>query len=189
MLFEADDIDRDSSRRPEIALFSSIRLLRIRPENRRAFSLAELMVIVVILGVFAAIAVPKLNMAVISKYKAEATARKIVTDLRRVRGLALANAATNNVGYSLAMNPPEGAGTRTLYRIRNLDTAVVLDLHTFDPDVSVWSDKMTIRFGPLGNLNESGGGGYPTEIRVSAEGKILTIGFVIATGTITCTEN
>ncbi len=158
-------------------------------DRRAAFSLAELMVIVIILGVFALIAVPRLDYAIVRRYKAEATAKKIVIDLRRVRGLALANAATNSVGYSLAMTPPEGAAVRTFYRIRNLDTAVVLDEHTFDPDVSVWSDKMGIRFGPLGNLNEAGGGGYPTEIRISADGKIFTIGFVTATGTITCTEN
>jgi Tfp pilus assembly protein FimT len=163
--------------------------MQIRPVNRRAATLAELMVIVVILGVFAAIAVPRLNYAIIRRYKAETTAKKIVAVLRRVRGLALANGATNTVGYSLAMSPPEGAAVRTFYRIRNLDTGVVLDQYTFDPDVSVWSDKMGIRFGPLGNLNEAGGGGYPTEIRVSAEGKIFTIGFVRATGTITCVEN
>ncbi len=188
-MFEAREIDRNSRRRPENALMPSIPLTPIGPENRRAFSLVELMVIVIILGVFAVIAVPRFDYAVTKRHKAEATARKIVTDLRRARGLATANAATNSVGYSLAMSLPEGAGPRTLYRIRDLDADVTLDQYTFDPDVNVWSDKMAIRFGPLGNLNESGGGGYPTEIRVSAEGKIFTIGFVIATGTITCAEN
>lgn len=157
--------------------------------GRKGFSLVEAIMVVLFIGILSAIAVPRLNLAVVSKYKAEATAKKIVVDLRRVRGLAIANAATNTVGYSMAMNGDVLADFRTLFRIRNLDTAELLDEHMFDPDVTVWSDRKGIRFGPLGNLLESGGGGYPTEIRVSAEGKIFTIGFVIATGTITCDEN
>ena len=188
MLFEANDIDRDSSRRPDNVLFPSIRSAPIRP-NRRATSLVELMLIVVILAVFAALAVPRLDYAIVKRYKAEATARKIVTDLRRARGLATSNAATNTAGYSMAMSGSAGAGVRTSYQIRNLDTAAVLDEHPFDSDVTVWSDKEGIRFGPLGNLTEAGSGGYPSEIRISAEGKIFTIGFVIATGAITCVEN
>jgi len=188
-LFEAKNIDRDTCTRPEIALLPSIRPAPIKPASRRATSLVELMLIVLMLGVFAVIAVPRLDYAIVRRCKAETTARKIVTDLRRVRGLALSNAATHPIGFSLKMDGNAGADFRTQYQIRDLDTSTDLEMHSIDPDVSVWSDKESVRFGPMGNLLEVASGGYPTEIRVSAEGKILTIGFAVATGTITCTEN
>jgi prepilin-type N-terminal cleavage/methylation domain-containing protein len=69
-------------------LVREVRNMPIGPVNRRGASLAELVVVVAILGVFAAIAVPRLNYAIIRRCKVEATARKVVANLRRVRRLA-----------------------------------------------------------------------------------------------------
>jgi len=66
----------------------------IREEKRRAFSLVELMLIVAFLGVFAAIAIPRLDYAIVRRYKAEATAKKILTSLRLTRSLAISDAAS-----------------------------------------------------------------------------------------------
>ena len=157
----------------------------------KGFSLVEALLVILYIGIFAVIAVPRLNRAIISKYKAEATAKKIVAALRRVRGLALSNAATNTTGFALWMDGSGGAGLRTLYEIQDRSTVppTTVDQHTIDSDIAVWSDKQTIRFGPLGNILESPSGGYPSQITVSAEGKTFTIGLVTGTGTITCTEN
>ena len=63
----------------------------------------ELIVIMMLLGIMAAIAAPRFSTALIIKNKAGATARKIVTDLRRTRRLAISDAATNAKGFEMKM--------------------------------------------------------------------------------------
>jgi Tfp pilus assembly protein FimT len=158
------------------------RFVPIGPDNRRkGFNLVEALMVVVFIGILAAIAVPKLNLAVISKYKAETTAKKIVTDLRRVRGLAISNAVNNNQGFSLRLL---GSGPYTGYEIVNLDTAATVDSHTIDQDVTVSGTSNEFDYGPLGNLTST----Y-TQITVSAEGKSFTITIIRATGTIKCIKS
>ena len=71
--------------------------------QRKAVTLVELILIVMLVGIFAVIAVPRLNIAAISKQKADYLAKKIVTDLRRTRRMAISDAAGNSVGFSLNM--------------------------------------------------------------------------------------
>lgn len=160
-------------------------------EKKAAFSLVELILIVAFIGIFAVIAVPRLNFAIISKQKADTVARKIVTDLRLTRRLAISDAANNTIGFALRFDGPGGSGWRTSYEIVDRGTmppTAVAD-HTIDSDVTVWSDKKTIRFGPLGNVLLSPSGGYPSQLTVSAEGRSFSITINSATGTIKCTEN
>lgn len=147
----------------------------------RAFSFVEVIIIVLFLGIFAAIAVPRLNRAAISKSKAQTTARKIVTDLRLTRRLAISNAANNTEGFYLAM---EGPDPYTGYKIVNDHTGETVDSHTLDSEVTCTDGSMFI-FGPLGNLKPTG----DTELSVSAEGKIFTITIIEATGAVKCSEN
>jgi Tfp pilus assembly protein FimT len=149
-------------------------------KRRKGFSLVEALMVVLFIGVITVIAVPRLNLAVISKCKAEATAKKIVIDLRRVRGLAISNAVNNSQGFSLRLL---GSGPYTGYEIINLDTVAAVDSHTIDQDVTVSGTSNEFDFGPLGNLTST----Y-TQITVSAEGKSFTITIIRATGTIKCVE-
>jgi Tfp pilus assembly protein PilE len=149
--------------------------------RRNGFSIVETLMVVVFIGILAFITVPKLNLAVISRYKADATAKKIVTDFRRVRGLAISNAANNTLGFSLRLLGP---GPYTGYEIVNLDTAATVDSHTIDPQVAVTGTANEFDFGPLGNLTST----Y-TQITVSAEGKTFTITIIRATGAIKCVES
>jgi len=163
----------------------SIRFSRGREmaEQRKAFSLVELVIIVLFVGILTAIAVPKLNFAVISKNKADTTARKLVTDLRRSRALAISDAAENDEGYQLKMT---GAGFYTGYEIENRDTEATVDSHTFDSEVTVTClGSPRFNFAPLGNID----GGSGTHIAVSGGGKTFTITITPATGMIKCTEN
>lgn len=147
--------------------------------KRKGFNLVEMLMIVVVVGILAVIAVPKLNLAVISKYKAEATAKKIITDLRRVRRLAISNAVNNTQGFSLRLhNTPCDS-----YEIVNLDTEEIVDSHTIDPEVNVVGQADEFEFGPLGNLTST-----QTYITVFAEGKTFIINIIRATGTIKCDE-
>ncbi len=148
---------------------------------KNAFTFVELILVVIFLGILMAISVPRLNFAIISKQKADGQARKIVTDLRRTRSLAISDAANNSSGFALSM---VGSAPYTAYEIINIDTATTVDSHTINPAVSC-TGGVDFKFGPLGNLlSES-----DTELNVSARGKTFTITIIPATGMVRCTEN
>jgi Tfp pilus assembly protein PilE len=148
---------------------------------KAGFSLLELVLIAVFLGVFAVIAVPRLNYDVISKHKAGSTARKLVTDLRLTRSLAINDAANNSEGYKLLMF---GSAPYSRYRIVNNDTGEIIRTYTIDSKVSCTGGNIFM-FAPLGNLLPPG----DNHIMVSAEGKSFTITIIPATGIVKCTEN
>jgi Tfp pilus assembly protein FimT len=155
----------------------------IETMHRKAFSLAELIVIVLIVGVMALIAVPRLNFSAVSKMKSETVARKIVTDLRRTRMMAISDAANNTNGYSLLMTGPS---PYTGYQIKNLNTLAIVDTQTIAAGVNcTTTGGSEFKFGPLGNMLSGSG----TQITVSGSGKISTIDITSATGMIKCTEN
>ena len=146
----------------------------------QAYSLVELILVVLFVGIFAALAVPRINFAIIRKQKADTVARKIVTDLRRTRTLAISDAANNSKGFEFNMIDSEPYSG---YEIENDDTGTVIDSHTIDSDVSCTGGKK-FTFGPLGNLS-----GGDTQIDVSAEGRSFTITITAPTGMVTCIEN
>jgi prepilin-type N-terminal cleavage/methylation domain-containing protein len=149
--------------------------------KKAAFSLVESIIVVLIVGVLAVIAIPRFNYAVISKYKAESTAAKVVTDLRRTRSLAISNAATNTAGFALNMT---GSSPYSGYEIVNLDTSEVVDSHSIDSAVTCTGGS-AFQFGPLGSLKA----GSDTQLTIAAEGRSSTITITGATGAIKCVEN
>lgn len=149
--------------------------------SKKAFSLAELIIVVAIIGIMALVAVPRLQFSAIRRKKAEATASKIVTALRLTRRLAITNAAENTDGYQLMM---QGGGPYSGYEITNILTSEVVDTYSIDSDVGCTGDS-TFKFGPLGNLLSSSG----TSVDVSAQGKSFTITVNSATGMVKNTEN
>ena len=151
--------------------------------QKTAFSFVELIIIVVFLGIFAFIAVPRFDYAIISRQKADTTARKIVTDLRLTRSLAVSDAANNTQGFELKM---VGIVPYHKYEIENTKTKATFAAHTIDSDISI-STPTGIRFifGPLGNLTP----GSASQMIVSAEGRSFSITINRATGTIKCVEN
>ena len=149
--------------------------------QKGAFTLVELILIVLFVGILAFIVVPRMNLSAISKQKADTTARKIITDLRRTRRLAISDAANNTAGFALKMT---GSSPYTGYEIENLDTAETLDSYTIDSAITCTGGS-EFNFGPLGNLLT----GSDTQLSVSASGKTFTITITSATGMIKCTEN
>jgi Tfp pilus assembly protein FimT len=152
----------------------------IMAQNRSAFS--ELFIVVIFLGIFAAIAVPRLNFGIISKQKVDTIATKIVTDLHRTRALAISDAANNSDGYELKM---VGSVPYTAYEMENLDTHETVDSHTTNGVTISCSGGHKFKFGTLGQLKS----GSATELVVSAEGRSFTITINPATGMVKCVQD
>ena len=145
--------------------------------QEKAITLVELILIVLFLGILAAITVPRLNFPAITRKQADTVARKIVTDLRRTRRLAISNAADNTDGYALNR-------TGLTYKIVDSSDGTTIETFSIDSKISC-SDGTSFQFGPLGNLKT----GADSQLTVSAEGKTFTISIIPATGIIQCTEN
>ena len=148
-------------------------------KKTNAHTLIELIVIIAMLGALAFIAIPRLRFSAIYRKQADTDARKIVTDLRRARQLAISSAATNTDGFALNR-------TGSDFQIVNLNSGATVPNSAFStsPKVSC-SGGTAFQFGPLGNLKT----GSDSQLTVSAEGKNFIINVTPATGSIKCTEN
>lgn len=151
----------------------------------KAYSLVELIIVVLFIGILAAIAVPRIDFAIVSKQKVDTVAQKITTDLRRTRRLAISDAASNTQGFALRLT---GVGSYNQYLIRDLSKGIVIDSHTIDSSITCTANGTRFIFGPMGNqdisLFDTG-----TKIMVSAQGRSFTITVVPATGMVKCVEN
>lgn len=147
-------------------------------KKSNAHTLVELIIIVVMLAIVAFIAIPRLQFSTLYRKQADTVARKIVTDLRRARQLAISNAATAPNGYAISR-------TGLTYQIVDGNgTPISNGTFTIDPKISC-SGGTNFRFGPLGNLTV-----YDSnQLTVSAQGKIFTISITPATGMIKCAQN
>jgi len=133
----------------------------------------------VILGALAFVAIPRLQFATVYRKQADTVARKIITDLRRTRRLAISDAADNTDGYTLNR-------TGSTYEIVDLSDGTTIPNGTFSIDSKIsCSGGTSFQFGPLGNLKT----GADSQLTVSSSGKTFTISIIPATGVIQCSEN
>ena len=147
----------------------------------KGYTLAELVIVVVFVSALAMIAVPRINLSTTTAKGAQALAKKIVTDLRRTRRLAISDAASNTSGYRIQMNGPD---PYTDYDIVNLNTSATVDSHTIDSDISC-TNGATFSFGPMGNLLV----GSDTQLDIAGGDDSFTITITSATGMVKCVEN
>jgi len=143
--------------------------------QRTAYSLAELIIVVLIVGVLAFVAVPRLNFAALYHKQAHTVAKKIVTDLRRTRTLAIVNAAKNQASFTLSISGLN-------YQITDDFNGATVDSQAIPEQVHC-NGGPDFTFGPLGNLTSSG-----TQLEVFAdEDRKYIITITSATGMVGCT--
>jgi len=144
--------------------------------------MVELIIIVAIVAALTFIAVPRLRFTTLRRKQADTVAKKIITDLRRTRRLAISDAANNTDGFALNMT---GGSPYTGYEIEDLSTSTIITNGTFSIDSAIsCTGEANFQFGPLGNLKA----GIDAQLTVSAEEKTFTITVISATGTVKCTE-
>ena len=150
-------------------------------KQNKGYSLVELIIVVVFVSVLAMIAVPRINFSITTEKGAHALSKKITTDLRRTRQLAISDAASNTDGYQLQMN---GTSPYTDYDIINLNTSTTINSHTINSDINCTNGE-TFNFGPMGNLLT----GSDSQIDITGSDSSFTITITSATGMIKCVEN
>ncbi|MEJ5259576.1 MAG: hypothetical protein WHS88_05230 [Anaerohalosphaeraceae bacterium] len=141
-------------------------------------SVMELLFVLLLAGLLAAAAVPRLPMGAVSRQSAKTAARQLAADLRWTRQLALADAAGNPSGYELRM---EGGDPYTGYSVCSRQSGVIRTSVSF-PSAVVCTGGRTFAFGPLGNLLS----GSDTQIRLSAGNIRYTLTVIPATGAVLC---
>ena len=123
-------------------------------KHQNAHTLVELVIVVAMVGFLTFIAIPRLQFGAVHQKKADGVARKLVTDLRRSRSMALRDAVSNTAGYQVVMT---GSSPYTGYDIKDLSDSSTVDSFTFPSNVTVTCPgNINFDFGPLGNLKANG---------------------------------
>jgi prepilin-type N-terminal cleavage/methylation domain-containing protein len=148
---------------------------------RKGLTLIELIIVVLIIGALAFIAVPRLMMATVALGGSNTGAERIAAAIRQARTLAISKALTNPQGFELDMTNIV-SGSYTSYQIVNVRTNDVNETGTIPSNVTC-SGASQFQFGPLGNRT-----GGTSSLTVSGGGKTYLISVVTGTGMVKCTQ-
>jgi len=144
-------------------------------KNIKAFTLIELLFVIVVIAVLAAVAVPRVGVPFTKKAKLRVTARRMLSDLRYTRRLAITNAED----YRLNVN-----STTKEYKIYDAGNTQIGNTQTIDQDITISADKNFI-FEPLGNASSSS----DTTVSFSSDGNQITITVTVSTGRVEMEES
>ncbi len=144
---------------------------RRRTGNRRAFTLVELLVVLVIMGIMAGVAVPRL-VSSISIQRLEAAARRITTDLAYAQRQAKFTSSERTVTFDLAADTYTLAGVPDPDHPAN-DYVVNLSADPYGADIQKanFGGALTATYDGFGNPASGGG----IKIAVGNMTKTLTL--------------
>lgn len=154
--------------------------------NHSAYTLVEVVFVVVIIAIIAAIVIPRSRGSLHTRYLVYTTTRHMAADLRLARRLAIAHGSTNSSGYSFRMI---GSVPYTGWRVRDESDASTVGIDKTVPSgVSVSGTQSAITFSTIGEASYSGSDltitntGTPTVVT-------YTIDVIQATGHVAFTES
>ncbi|MFH1798124.1 MAG: GspH/FimT family pseudopilin [Candidatus Omnitrophota bacterium] len=142
--------------------------------NKRGFTTIEILFVIIVIGILAAVAIPRLGVPFAVKMKVKTAARRLTADLRLTRRYAI----TNNENYKLSVN---AAGKE--YRVYDSTDTQVGVTRTVDTSITISANKNFI-FEPLGNASALS----DTGISLSAVANQWNITVTAATGMVKMVE-
>jgi type IV fimbrial biogenesis protein FimT len=149
--------------------------------KRRGFSLLELTVVVLIMGILAAVATPGW-VWLLSKYRADAAAQRIVADLARTQSWAYSTSATRTMVFDVAQSSYQISGLNSLDRV---SATYTVDL-TAEP---YRSTLVSANFGGAAQISYSGygrpvSGGGTIVVACGGEQRTITVDATSGKGAI-----
>jgi len=144
----------------------------------RAFTIVELVVVVIVLAIIGAVAVPRFNYSAVASSRASCLAGRIVTDLRLTRTLAMSNAAVNEDGFALEMT---GSSPYAGFEIVDLSNNSRVASYEIDSGVTC-TGGASFLFEPSGVLKSGSAG----SLNVSGGKRTFLISIVPSTGMVSC---
>jgi type II secretory pathway pseudopilin PulG len=141
--------------------------------------MAEMLLVVIIIGILTAVAVPRFSMATVHTKQDEALIHKLTGDLRKTRMMAIANAADNSSGFQLRIN----TSLPKSYEIRNLQTNQTVETFPVDSRTT-FSGTTQFSFTTLGALNPTAS----VQLTVTGASKSWLFDVYGYTGSVKCTE-
>jgi type II secretory pathway pseudopilin PulG len=138
-----------------------------------------MLLVVMIIGILAVVAVPRFSMSSVSAKQDEAFIRKLTADLRKTRMMAIANAADNSSGIQLRIN----TSVPKSYEIRNLQTSATVETFPVDSHIT-FSGTTQFSFTTLGALSPTAS----VQLTVTGVSKSWLFDIYGYTGSVKCTE-
>jgi len=137
-------------------------------KSKRGFTFVEVMVVVVILGIMAAVAIPRFSF---NKKLSYTTAKEVVSNLRDARSLAI----NTGVRHYLELFP---SSPYTEYKIFDDSDTQVGETKAIPDDVTCTASSNTFSFSYLGECN----GGISGTVTLAGEGETNYINVIGITG-------
>ena len=148
--------------------------------TRRAVTVLELIAVIAIMGIFAAVAVSRIGPQTIRNFGARADAGRLAADILQARRRSIATGENHYLAFAVSGGRASGY---TLYRRSSLQGNVAVDeAYVFPPDVVVTTSGSEVEF------TFEGAALAAYQVDLTGPGQTWRVDVVPATGTAVVTQ-